>query len=183
VALKESLKFSGVQALYQPILDRAMLQQELSKKLLAHCSTCQAFPILHISAHGCEDGIALTTNELISWKELAAFLEPLHKQTAGSFLLALSPCKGLTAVGIPLRSPNDPLFGVVGTPENVTWSDNVVGYTAFYHLLKKGQMIKQAIEGMKAASGHSEYQFVHGQTIVNVYDEMVRPSLFADALG
>jgi hypothetical protein len=79
--------------------------------------------------------------------------------------LALSPCKGLTAVGIPLRSPNDPLFGVVGTPENVTWSDNVVGYTAFYHLLKKGQMIKQAIEGMKAASGIANTSLCMGRLL------------------
>jgi len=120
-ALKESLKFSGVPAFYQPVLDRAMLQQALSQKLLPYCSGYQAFPILHISAHGCENGIALTMNEFVSWKELAAFLQPLHKQTSGSFLLAVSSCKGLTAVGIALTSPNGPFFGVVGTPENVSW--------------------------------------------------------------
>jgi hypothetical protein len=93
---------------------------------------------------------------------------PLHQYCAGSYLLCLSSCEGLNSIQVALVSPDYPLFGVVGTSEVVNWSDNVVGYAAFYHLLKRGKTIRQAVDGMNAASGHATYCFVHGPDAVSV---------------
>jgi len=44
-----------------------------------------------------------------------------------------------------------PYATLVGNTKEPSWRDNIVGFTAFYHLLAKGMTIKDAVEGMKAA--------------------------------
>lgn len=180
-ALTRVLKFCDVPSHHRPVIDKSTLALALgdAPRLVQQF---QAMPILHISAHGSEYGFELTLNQFVAWQELAAFLQPLHNRTNGSFLLALSSCRGLTAVGISFTTPQ-PLFGVIGTLENVPWSDNVVAYASFYHLLKKGRTISQAVEGMNVATGHNQYKFIHGPSAVSAYVEFVQPSTFTEGLG
>jgi hypothetical protein len=173
-ALQKVLNFSGVRVKYHTSLGKQDLPIQLGRAP-GYTYEMQAFPVLHISAHGSLRGIQLTSGELVTWRELAELLRPLHHFSGSNYLLCLSACEGLGSVQVALATPDLPLFGVVGTSKVVDWSDNVVGYVAFYHLLQKGKTIREAVQGMRAASGHDTYAFVHGPTAVDVFKSMFPP--------
>jgi hypothetical protein len=171
-ALTNVLRFSGVESEYRPGLMKSDLANSLHR-LPELVNRFQAMPIVHISAHGSPDGFELTLQEFVTWRELDEMLQPLHSICGGSYLLCLSSCHGLA--GIKLAFNNTlPLFGVVGTLKQVPWPDNVIGFATFYHLLRKGKTIREAISGMRSASGHNDYNFVHGPSFVNAYRKDVQ---------
>jgi hypothetical protein len=174
IALQNVLKFSGVRVKYHTSVGKQDFPIQV-RRAAEYAHEMGAFPILHISAHGNLRGIQLTTEELVTWRELAEMLGPLRHFSGGNYLLCLSACEGLGSCQVALANPDIPPFGVVGTSKVVDWSDNVIGYATFYHLLRKGKTIRQAIEGMKAASAHDTYSFVHGPSAVKAFESVFPP--------
>lgn len=172
LALTSVLKFAGVPVKYHTsvAIDDFAIQ---IGRAFTYAQQINRFPIIHLSAHGGLRGIQLTTGQVVTWRDLASMLEPLHHLSNSNYLLCLSACEGLASVQVALSDPNKPLFGIVGTSKVVDWSDNVVGFAAFYHLLQKGKSIREAVEGMKSASGHDTYTFVYGATVVETFKEFL----------
>lgn len=120
-------------------------------------------PILHISAHGSEEGILLTGKELLTWSDLKRLLLPLSQRRKYGLLLCMSTCLGLHARKMALLEKGEdyePFYAVVGNSGNPTWSETAVAYASFYHFLSKGAMLGDAVEAMKAASGNKEFQIL-----------------------
>jgi len=46
---------------------------------------------------------------------------------------------------------------LVGNNDAVTWSDSLVGFVAFYHVLKKTGDITAALKAMKTASHNNSF--------------------------
>lgn len=166
-ALEHTLKFCSIKTEYRSFINKLTLAHNL-KNAVSLALKYQAPPILHISAHGSEQGLIPTIKQLVTWQELFGMLAPLDALARGKYLLCMSACHGLAAINLALGNPTAPLFGVVGTLETVDWSDNVLGFASFYHLLTKGKSIRHAVEGMKAASGNDSYLFVDGKTTVDL---------------
>jgi hypothetical protein len=158
-SLATALEFSGTPCRYLNAQNKVELDFFLRLGAPFQLAQQRKIPILHFSAHGSEHGIALTSTEFITWNELAPMLEPLQKVTQGHYLIAMSSCHGLAAVKIPLFT-DIKMYGIVGTFRVVDWSDNVVAFTSFYHLLRKTNSITQAVEGMKSASANPHYQYI-----------------------
>ena len=76
----------------------------------------------------------LTTGQVVTWTELANMFDPLRQVSNGSYIISVSTCEGLHAVTPALQLTGALPFGIVATPYRVDWSDNVVGFAAFYHL-------------------------------------------------
>lgn len=159
--LSGALQFSGTPCTYLNAQNRQALDFFLRAGAPFQLAQERKIPILHFSAHGSQNGIALTSGEFVTWRELAFMLEPIQNVTAGHFLVAMSSCYGLAAMNIPIRT-DIKMYAVIGTLREVSWSDNVVAFTSFYHLLRKTNSIGKAVEGMRAASGNADYQCAHG---------------------
>jgi len=112
-------------------------------------------PILHLSAHGSENGIELSSGEALSWSELRALLVPVNQSLNGALLLCMSACHGYSACRMAMEEGDvpHPYLVMVGSYQDPTWSDTAVSYLAFYHLLSKGRSIPESVEAMSAASG------------------------------
>lgn len=158
-ALRKVFEFSGITVEYYTAFDANTFAVQIAR-MFSRAQRTHEFPILHIASHGSSQGIHLTVGDVISWQQLVSMLDPLRQ--ISNYLLCLSACEGLTAEHAVIKTPKLPPFGIVGTPEKVAWSDTVVAFTAFYHLLQKQKTIQEAVAGMKAASGHDTYSFVHG---------------------
>lgn len=167
-ALEHILKFCDIRTEYRTFINNLTLAHNLRHAVtlaLKH----KVPPILHISTHGSEHGLVPTIKQLVTWQELFGMLAPLDDLAGGKYLLCMSACHGLAAINMALGNPQVPILGVVGTFETVDWSDNVLGFSSFYHLLTKRRSIRQAVEGMKAASGNDSYLFVDGKTTVDLF--------------
>lgn len=116
-------------------------------------------PVLHISAHGEQNGLQLSNTEEIAWTDLRNLLLPINKALNGALLLCMSSCKGFSACRMAMNT-NDtehPFFAVIGNTKEPTWSDTAIAYSSFYHLIAKGEYIVHAVEAMRKASGNDNF--------------------------
>lgn len=125
--------------------------------------TMEAFPglipMLHISAHGCFEGIQLSSGEVINWELLENLLRPINVAFNGSLLLCLSCCEGYSGIRMAMNSDDrpHPFFAIISNGQKPTWSDTAVAYSTFYHLVAKGHFITDAVQAMQVASGNNMF--------------------------
>jgi hypothetical protein len=131
-------------------------------------------PIIHISAHGSNEGIQLTDETTIDWKGLKESLAPINKAFDGLLLLCMSSCHGFSACRMAMEEDDAPFAAVIGNSGNPTWSDTAVGYAAFYHLINKGKSFEDAVEGMCKASGDDNFIIISAHNAHQVYMESLQ---------
>lgn len=117
------------------------------------------FPILHVSAHGHQEGIELSSGELIDWSGLKELFRPVNEALNNNLLVCLSSCEGYSGVRMAMTLDNEtyPYFAIVANGEKPLWSDTAVAYSTFYHLLAKGEFITTAVDAMCIASGNNNF--------------------------
>jgi hypothetical protein len=157
-----ALELNGIPCVTRTAIDRtaftAALQLGLPEAMKAFPDR---IPILHLSAHGSTKGIALSTGDPVSWGDLRDLVQPINASLSHNLLLCMSACEGYSACQMAMRAGDEPYpyFGIVGHMRKPTWSDTAVAYSAFYHLLCKGFIIREAVDGMIAACGDDGWVF------------------------
>lgn len=132
-------------------------------------------PILHVSAHGFEEGIQLSSGEIIKWDEFAELLRPLNIALSNSLLLCLSCCQGYSGIRMAMTEENKdhPYFAIVANGEKPLWSDTAVAYSTFYHLLAKGHLIVDAVNAMQVAAGNDKFWIETAEGAKQTYIEYI----------
>jgi len=115
---------------------------------------------LHISCHGNDDGIELTSGEFIKWLELGPMLVAFardalayhEKANLSSVILCMSSCSGLAAAQMG-RHQERPFMSLVAPNQSISWSDCLVSFLTFYNLfLIKDSTIGEAVTAMNSAA-------------------------------
>ena len=124
-------------------------------------------PRVHIAAHGDKEGIRLTDGSLVRWSRLAEILDlfnqikgyvgPEGKQR-GMIQLHLSSCRGSDAK--EMLQPNNPLlpvYALIGSEYEVSWSESLTAWIAYYHLsLAREYPAQEALLVMNMAAGEND---------------------------
>ena|SRR5882724_6641987 len=127
-------------------------------------------PSIHLSAHGNEQGIGLTDGSLVPWQQLAEIIDEINqikgymgsKKPRGMVSLALSCCRGLYAREMLSDDKPWPVFAIIGSEQDIPWSDALTAWITFYHLLiTKGLNVDDAIERMNLAAGTEQLFQIH----------------------
>lgn len=178
--LIEALLMAGIPHWYSLASDRATLLESLGNRLLEACRHHNnKLPILHLSMHGSQQGVALTNGEFISWHDLRGILLSLIRAMQGSLLVCMSSCFGSAGCRMAMYQDNEPHFwSLVGNTASATWADAAIAYISFYHLFFKGFDINICVNSMKVASGDHNFTFYLGAETKAGWDTFVRqPSL------
>lgn len=132
-------------------------------------------PILHISAHGFEDGIQLSSGQIINWEQLAELLRPLNQALENSLLFCLSCCEGYSGIRMAMTEEDrdHPYYAIVANVEKPLWSDTAVAYSTFYHLLAKGHFITDAVSAMQVAAGNDKFWLQTAEGAKQTYIEHI----------
>ena len=132
-------------------------------------------PMLHISAHGYEEGIQLSSGEVLNWIALEEIFRPINQAFNGSLLLCLSCCEGYSGVRMAMSTEEKPppFYALVSNGEKPLWSDTAVAYSTFYHLIAKGHYITNAVEAMRIASGNNMFWFQTAEEAQKGYIEYI----------
>lgn len=180
-ALSAALRLGGISSEFYKIEDQEGLNDcfknigvETNKRKKQKKEDIISIPHIHFSAHGNQDGLALTNNFFIPWAGLKILLLGLGKATGYIgpsgyclFLVTFSTCNGAYAKKMfKIKSPEDwvkkmfngkeprPCIGVVGPNETVEWSDSLTAFITFYHLnLIKSIPAQDAVKIMNKAAG------------------------------
>lgn len=122
-------------------------------------------PIIHISAHGNEKSISLTSRELITWEELKELLLPLNIMF-NEIILSISACEGWNAIKMLFGSKSIPFKVLISNKGKPTWDQALIGFTVIYHQLAEGMNFSKAIEAAKSASNNNDFVYLSVPEII-----------------
>jgi hypothetical protein len=174
-ALSEVLALAGIPYSYNLVTNLETWNIALGSRL-QDADNCYPgrVPILHLSLHGNERGVALTDDTVFLWNQLKKELTPLNNKMEGSLLICMSSCFG--AYGRRMardNSTDNPFYALVGSSNKVSWPDAAVAYVTFYHLLFKGISIDECVEKMKLASHNNDFGVWRGSEIKDTWQRII----------
>lgn len=168
-ALCGALQLARIPHVYNLASNRETFRAALSERLVHALSTpaLQGLrPILHLSMHGNDSGVGLTSGEFISWDDLHSDLAPLLNAMNGGLLICMSSCFGLSGCRMAMNTTTDQSFwALVGNSHSVDWSDAAVGYITFYHQFFKSTHLDQCVRIMGEAAGDRNFLHLPGQAL------------------
>jgi hypothetical protein len=172
--LEEALGLAEIPYSYSLSISKEMFVRCMGPRLSNEILRLRSLPILHLSMHGDQNGIALTDGEHIEWSELAELIRPLVKILKGRLIISLSACYSAAGCRMAMTNSSDLPFGLlVGSLSQVAWADAAVAYVAFYHRLFKGASMYEAVEAMKSASGEFGFAVFDAPTVRESWSKWV----------
>lgn len=94
---------------------------------------------LQIEAHGCEDGVDLSSGELVTWKQFYGLIRPINEKMLNLLLVCMSMCYGAAMLTLIEPEKRAPYRAFIGTGSTIKAGVLLDGYSAFYesyhHLL------------------------------------------------
>lgn len=87
---------------------------------------------LQIEAHGCEDGIGLSSDELVTWKEFFGIIRPINVRMKNLLLVCMSMCYGGALITHFEPEKRAPYRAFIGTGREIKASVLLYGFAAFY---------------------------------------------------
>jgi hypothetical protein len=133
-------------------------------------------PILHIEAHGDENGIyglGENGNEReIAWEELTEPFQNLNVATRCNLLVIVAACIGNAGVKSFVRSPRAPAIALIGPANNISPKSVLDATKELYRIIVNGhEHLDDIIAGMSSESG--EVPFVDHRFTEICYEALV----------
>ncbi len=167
-SLTRVLKLAEIDVVYFLAVNAEMFEEafnNIENLILNQSDIRTAMPIIHISAHGSDDGIELTDGDAIHWEKLSNLLSKLHKavgpvilppplpQNIPKVTLGLSSCSAYRAYRAKVERPT-PFQAVVGPTRDVGWCEAMLAFSSFYYLTGvQKKTYEVAVVGMNFACG------------------------------
>ena len=165
-SLCEALRLANIPHWYSLVTTSKTFEDSLGSRLSEALSRFNKPPILHLSMHGNNEGVALTNDEFLTWENLRRSLTPLTNAMAGGLLICMSSCFGGAGCRMAMHEEKDhPFWALVGNSGSALWSDAAVAYITFYHLFFKGIPVEQCVERMCNASGDNNFMTFSGHSL------------------
>jgi hypothetical protein len=159
--LCEALTLAGIRSRYRVATNRTTFERAMHEDIGAAMVERRSFPIIHISAHGDEDGIGLTDGTRYEWPELQEHLTDINTTLRGGLLVAMSSCFGVNGCYMAMHDDGPlPFWGIAGHSGTALWSDSAIAFVAFYHRMFKGASVEEAQAAMRAASGDTQFHIL-----------------------
>lgn len=110
-------------------------KEELFQKLteiIVRIKIDKLFPILHFEMHGFEDGIQLSSNEIVGWNELLPIFREINILLSNKLTIMMGMCRGITIAFEIDTSKRAPFNLIIGTIRDINGIELLNGYDAFY---------------------------------------------------
>lgn len=110
-------------------------------------------PLLHIEAHGSENGIGMASGEFVAWSDFQASLTAINVMTNLNLFVMLAACSGGYLVKIVQATDRAPVRAIIGPTSNVAAGDIEKAMLAFYRTLFSVGDAVAAFRAMNQAVG------------------------------
>lgn len=166
-SLCEALHLAEIPHWYSLVTTPKTFEESLGMRLHQALKHFGKLPILHLSMHGDNEGVALTNGEFLPWENLRKLLMPLTNAMEGNLLVCMSSCFGSSGCRMAMHEEKEHPFGVlVGNTQSALWSDAAIAYISFYHLLfNKDISVEKCVERMCMASGDNNFVVFSGSSV------------------
>ncbi len=145
-AIAQILKLLGVKVTYRIVTDAKRLRKAIRE------ADTKGFSVFHLSCHASRDAFDLTSDDGISWAELAR----IAKDRLEDIVLCLSACEaGHIRVANEFRRQGGQPSYIVGPESNVGYAQACVAWSVFYNSLTRTGIsrdnMKDALDRMNQA--------------------------------
>lgn len=165
-SLCEALRLAEIPHWYSLVTTPQTFEESLGRRLSDALKQFNQPPIIHLSMHGNNDGVALTNGEFLSWENLRRSLAPLTNAMNGGLLMCMSSCFGSAGCRMAMHEKNDqPFWALIGNSTSARWADAGVAYITFYHLFFKDIPVEECVNRMRLASGDNNFMIFSGHTV------------------
>lgn len=165
-ALSEALRLSEIPHWYSLASTEEAFSEALSSRLRQAMGHAGLAPIIHLSMHGNQNGVALTDGTFMSWHSLRTHLRPINEAMNGGLLIGMSSCLGAAGCRMAMHEDNErPFWALVGNTATPTWADSAVAFITFYHLFFKNVFLPDCVERMKLASCDANFVYFAGEHV------------------
>lgn len=178
-ALCSFLDIAGIPYLYNLVVDLKHFEVAMTHRVYEGIEKFQRVPILHISTHGDQTGIQLTSQygiEVLSWSELAKYIRPVHEllNPNGGLGVCMSCCFGAYGIRMAevIRSNSIPFSWIIGASTEIKVPDAALAYSIFYRRHHCGiyDGLMEAVE----AGARVQFDIWEGEYIQKEYSKKVR---------
>lgn len=156
-ALSSVLNLCGIDSKYRLCVRFDMFVDAIVSGVPGCLSEYPSIPmVLHISAHGDENGIQLTDGTIVNWATLRHLFVYANKIYSQTLIVCMSTCKGYSACRTSMVADLNaeiPYYALIGCAEDIAWSKTVIGYSTLYHNLNIKTEISNAVTVMNFAAG------------------------------
>jgi hypothetical protein len=108
------------------------------------------YPLVHIEAHGYEDGLELACGEKMSWAQTKDALISLNVAMRLNLMLVLAACHGGTFIKAIRLADRAPVWGLIGPMEELSVAQVQVDFGAFYKTLFKTLSPSEALKALNS---------------------------------
>lgn len=116
-----------------------IIQKHQSNEMLA----------LHIEAHGCEEGVVVSSGDLITWKHFLDCCRALNVELNGLLIVTTALCYSISIMGAIDPSLRAPFKAIVITRRSVTTDEVFRGYSEYFQLYTNILDVGPAKEAMR----------------------------------
>jgi hypothetical protein len=123
--------------------------------------TSRLKPFIHIEMHGSEEGLCLTSGDIIPWKSLETYLRELNVRLRNNLFVSVSTCFGGCLLDIYNLQKPCPFYGYIGPMADINLSGVNSCFTEFYDALFDTRSVKEAIKAMYIRLPQYAKEFVY----------------------
>ena len=90
------------------------------------------FSILHLEMHGFEDGVQLTSREIVKWYDLMPVFREINELLSNLLVIMLGLCKGASIISYIDPSKRAPFRAIIGATRDLDEIELLIGCETFY---------------------------------------------------
>lgn len=144
-------KLDGLETRFVSVQNRDDLMQCLAD-IAREVRDYHRLPVIHIEAHGTDNGIQLADGSEITWRTLVPQLAEINRACGMNLFVIAISCMGANLIGALMPSDRAPLFIMVGPRALMSHAQVYAATTRFYETLVdtvlEGGDINRAFEAM-----------------------------------
>lgn len=117
----------------------------------------QVFPLIHLEAHGSEDGIQMAGGSQMSWVQIIDALIPLNIAMELNLLLVLATCHGGTFIRAISITDRAPVWGLIGPTQELSAGQIETDFGVFYRTFFETLSPTKALDALNQADSNNIY--------------------------
>jgi hypothetical protein len=189
-ALTRMLQLANIETSYHLVTDAEIFDQafsDIASMINTRSDVNTIMPFVHISAHGSDDGIELTDNDVIEWGKLNKSFLALHEKIGPipfgeevrndvpKTTLCLSSCSALKNYKKNLPDAF-PFQAILGPTIDIGWCQSLIGYSTFYYqnfIRNVGHtMAVKAMNSASSSPGETIFEMIHDANHENLMKDL-----------
>lgn len=136
---------------------------------------------IHVEAHGSDDGIALSSDEIVEWKEFYDLIRPINIALGHLLFIVMAMCNSIAMISKISVEERAPYRAFICTTREMFPNELYEGFLSFYenfcNLLDVFGAMTALQKEIRDENGHSPFQLLSAETI---FDETLSPKRNVD---